>query len=33
MAFGPELVRALRRFRTRFDIIWAPLPDESTRAL
>jgi energy-coupling factor transport system substrate-specific component len=34
LAFGPELVRALRRFRTRFDIIWAPVePVESTRAL
>jgi energy-coupling factor transport system substrate-specific component len=33
VAFGPELVRALRRFRTRFDIIWLPQPDESTRAL
>jgi energy-coupling factor transport system substrate-specific component len=32
LAFGPALVRALRRFRTRFDIIWGPLPDESTRA-
>jgi energy-coupling factor transport system substrate-specific component len=34
LAFGPALVRALRRFRTRFDIIWLPAaPDEPTRAL
>jgi energy-coupling factor transport system substrate-specific component len=33
LAFGPALVRALRRFRTRFDIIWLPQPDESTRAV
>ncbi len=33
LAFGPALVRALRRFRTRFDIIWLPPPDESTRAV
>jgi energy-coupling factor transport system substrate-specific component len=33
LAFGPALVRALRRYRTRFDIIWLPRPDESTRAL
>ena len=25
LAFGPALVRALRRFRTRFDIIWLPV--------
>lgn len=24
LAFGPALVRALRRYRTRFDIIWLP---------
>ena len=24
LAFGPALVRALRRYRTRFDIIWVP---------
>jgi energy-coupling factor transport system substrate-specific component len=33
LAFGPALVRALRRYRTRFDIIWLPRADESTRAL
>ena len=33
LAFGPALVRALRRFRTRFDIIWLSQPDESTRAV
>jgi energy-coupling factor transport system substrate-specific component len=33
LAFGPALVRALRRYRTRFDIIWLPAPDESTRAV
>ena len=33
LAFGPALVRALRRFRTSFDIIWLPQPDESTRAV
>ncbi len=33
LAFGPALVRALRRYRTRFDIIWLPRTDESTRAL
>jgi energy-coupling factor transport system substrate-specific component len=33
LAFGPALVRALRRYRTRFDIIWLPPPDESTRAI
>ena len=34
LAFGPALVRALRRFRTRFDIIWLRVePDESTRAV
>jgi energy-coupling factor transport system substrate-specific component len=32
LAFGPALVRALQRYRTRFDIIWLPRPDESTRA-
>jgi energy-coupling factor transport system substrate-specific component len=26
LAFGPMLVRALRRFRARFDITWEPLP-------
>ena len=29
LAFGPALVRALRRYRTRFDIIW--LPHDPTR--
>jgi energy-coupling factor transport system substrate-specific component len=34
LAFGPALVRALRRYRTRFDIIWLPKPpDEPNRAL
>ena len=33
LAFGPALVRALRRYRTRFDIIWLAPPDESTRAV
>jgi energy-coupling factor transport system substrate-specific component len=32
LAFGPALVRALRRFRTRFDIIWLQLePVEESR--
>jgi energy-coupling factor transport system substrate-specific component len=31
LAFGPALVRALRRYRTRFDIIWLPAPDEPAR--
>ena len=26
LAFGPALVRALRRFRARFDITWRPAP-------
>ncbi|HKH15949.1 MAG TPA: prenyltransferase/squalene oxidase repeat-containing protein [Solirubrobacteraceae bacterium] len=26
LAFGPALVRALRRFRTRFDVTWRPAP-------
>jgi Squalene-hopene cyclase C-terminal domain/ECF transporter, substrate-specific component/Prenyltransferase and squalene oxidase repeat len=26
LAFGPALVRALRRYRTRFDITWRPAP-------
>jgi len=33
LAFGPALVRALRRFRTRFDIVWLPQSEESTRAV
>ena len=32
LAFGPALVRALRRYRTRFDIIWLPQPDDAPRA-
>jgi energy-coupling factor transport system substrate-specific component len=33
LAFGPALVRALRRFRTRFDIIWLPMePVEESRS-
>ena len=32
LAFGPALVRALRRYRTRFDIIWVP-HDPSRTAL
>jgi energy-coupling factor transport system substrate-specific component len=31
LAFGPALVRALRRFRTRFDIIW--VRDDRTAAV
>ena len=32
LAFGPALVRALRRFRTRFDIIWLSVePVEESR--
>jgi len=30
LAFGPVLVRALRRFRDRFDVAWEPLPDGAT---
>ena len=26
LAFGPALVRALRRFRTRFEVTWRPAP-------
>jgi len=26
LAFGPALVRALQRFRTRFDVTWRPAP-------
>ncbi len=26
LAFGPALVRALRRYRTRFDVTWRPAP-------
>jgi energy-coupling factor transport system substrate-specific component len=32
LAFGPALVRALRRYRTRFDIVWLPRPDQPPRA-
>jgi energy-coupling factor transport system substrate-specific component len=28
LAFGPALVRALRRYRTRFDIVWLRPPDD-----
>jgi energy-coupling factor transport system substrate-specific component len=31
LAFGPALVRALRRYRTRFDIIWLPQPDHASQ--
>ena len=26
LAFGPALVRALRRYRTRFEVTWRPAP-------
>jgi len=29
LAFGPALVRALSRYRTRFEITWAPLSERS----
>jgi energy-coupling factor transport system substrate-specific component len=32
LAFGPALVRALTRYRTRFDIIWLPRADDPSRA-
>jgi energy-coupling factor transport system substrate-specific component len=32
LAFGPALVRALARYRTRFEISWRPPPDVSFRA-
>jgi energy-coupling factor transport system substrate-specific component len=31
LAFGPALVRALRRYRTRFEIIWLAQPDDAPR--
>jgi energy-coupling factor transport system substrate-specific component len=33
LAFGPVLVRALARYRTRFDIRWAPAPAAALLAL
>jgi energy-coupling factor transport system substrate-specific component len=33
LAFGPLLVRALARYRTRFDIRWAPAPAAALLAL
>jgi energy-coupling factor transport system substrate-specific component len=33
MAFGPVLVRALRRFRARFEITWHPAPVAGASAL
>jgi energy-coupling factor transport system substrate-specific component len=30
LAFGPALVRALRRYRTRFDIVWLPLAEDKS---
>ncbi len=32
LAFGPALVRALRRYRTRFEIVWLPQSEETPRA-
>ena len=32
LAFGPALVRALMRFRDRFEIVWRPLPAAATGA-
>jgi energy-coupling factor transport system substrate-specific component len=32
LAFGPALIRALRRYRTRFEITWAPLVTVSDRS-
>ena len=32
LAFGPALVRALRRYRTRFEIVWLPQAEDSPRA-
>ena len=31
LAFGPALVRALRRFRTRFEVTWRPAPAAAGR--
>jgi energy-coupling factor transport system substrate-specific component len=33
LAFGPALVRALRRYRMRFDVTWRPAPAATTAAL
>ena len=33
LAFGPALVRALRRFRTRFEVTWRPAPAATTVAV
>jgi len=33
LAFGPALVRALRRFRTRFEVSWRPAPATATVAV
>jgi energy-coupling factor transport system substrate-specific component len=30
LAFGPALVRALRRYRTRFDIVWLPRREDAS---
>ena len=32
LAFGPALVRALRRYRTRFEVTWRPAPAAATVA-
>ena len=31
LAFGPALVRALRRYRTRFEIVWLPHSEDPPR--
>jgi len=33
LVFGPALVRALRRYRTRLEVTWVPLPPAGTAAL
>ncbi len=33
LAFGPALVRALRRYRTRFEVSWRPAPAAATLAV
>jgi energy-coupling factor transport system substrate-specific component len=33
LAFGPALVRALRRYRTRFEVTWQPAPAAATLAV
>jgi energy-coupling factor transport system substrate-specific component len=30
LAFGPALVRALRRYRTRFEVVWLPHPEDAS---